>query len=313
MTAHDTAVVIAGVGGQLFHHLAPALFRLGRRQKVPFQHGAGVELQTLDRHFRQAELEADHLPLFGGTQTAAQGSRRLGENGLMGWRTTTTDGTATAMEQGETDIVGFGQPHQRLHGGVLGPASGHHARILGRIRVTDHHVLTALNVAAIPVHREQALHHGGACHQVILSFKQRGDRHAERAACLFEQQLYRQHIGRRTGHGDDVDAKRIGVVLGDDPAGIQRLAYLGARLPVVGDQRAAGVELIEQEGLFVIFAPLGVVTQTQIAGQLGEDQPVTLAILTDIQLDQMDAEAGDLAQHVQQHAIGDIAHAASVQ
>ena len=125
--------------------------------------------------------------------------------------------------------------------------------------------------------------------------------------------MHRQHVGRRTGHGDDVDTERIGVVLGDDLTGIQRLAHLGARFPVVGNERATGVQFVKQEGLLVIFAPLGVVTQTQIAGQLGEDQPVTLAILTDIQLDQMDAETGDLAQHVQQHAIGDITHAASVQ
>ena len=158
----------------------------------------------------------------------------------MGRRTTTTDGTATAMEQGEADVVGFGKSHQGFHGGVLGPASGHHARILGRVGVTDHHVLTALNVAAIPVHREQTLHHGGACHQVILGFKQRGDRHAELATRLFQQQLHRQHVGRCTGHGDDVDTERIGVVLGDNLTGIQRLAHLGARLPVVGNERATG-------------------------------------------------------------------------
>ena len=40
---------------------------------------------------------------------------------------------------------------------------------------------------------------------------------------------------------------------------------------------------------------------------------MTLTVLADVQLDQMDAEAGQLAQHVQQHAVGDVAHAAGVQ
>ncbi len=313
MTTHDTAVVFAGVGGQLLHHLAPALLRLGRRQQVPLQHGAGVELQALDGHLGQTELEADHLPLLCGTQPPAQGSRRLGEDRLVSRRTATTDGTAAAMEQGEANVVGLGQPHQRLHGGVLGPARGHHARILGRVGVADHHVLATLDIAAIPVHRQQARHHGSARHQVILGLEQRGDRHAELATDLFEQQLHRQHVGGGSRHGDDVDTERIRVVAGDHLAGIQGLAGLGTRLPVVGNERAAGVQFVEQEGLLVILAPLGVITHAQIAGQFGEDLAVALAILTDVQLDQMDAEAGDLAQHVQQHAVGDVAHTAGMQ
>ena len=109
----------------------------------------------------------------------------------MGRRTTTTDGTATAMEQGEADIVGFGQTHQGFLAAYWAQPAAIMPASLAGVGVTDHHILTALNVAAIPVHREQALHHGGACHQVILSFKQRGNRHAERAARLFEQQLHR--------------------------------------------------------------------------------------------------------------------------
>ncbi len=313
VTAHDTAVVIAGDRRQLLHHGAPALFRLGRRQQVPLQHGAGVEVQALDGHLRQAELEADHLSLFGDPQAAAQGSRGLGEDRLMGGGAATADGTATAMEQGEADVVGFSQRHQGFHGGVLGPASGHHARILGGVGVADHHVLTALDVTAIPVHRQQAFHHGGARHQVFLGLEQRGNRHAELAASFLQQQLDRQDIGRGTGHGDDVDAERIGVVLGDNATGVDGLAGLGTGIPVARDEGAAGVQLAQQEGLLVLFAPLGVVAHTQIAGQLGEDLAVTLAILTDVQLDQVDAEAGQLAQHVQQHAVGDIAHAAGVQ
>ncbi|MNF48909.1 hypothetical protein D3C84_301710 [compost metagenome] len=313
MTAHYAAVVIAGDGGQLLHHGAPALLGLGWRQQVPLQHGAGVEVQAVDGDLGQAELEADHLALFGDPQTTAQGSRRLGQDRLMGGGAAATDGAATAMEQGEADVVGLSQPHQGFHGGVLGPAGGHHARVLGGIRVADHHVLATLDVTAIPVHRQQALHHGGARHQVFLGLEQRRHRHAELATGFLQQQLHRQDVGGGAGHGDDVDAERIGVVTGDHPAGVYGLAGLVARCPVGGDQRAAGVQFVEQEGLLVVLAPLGVVTHAEVAGQLGEDLTMTLTVLADVQLDQMDAEAGQLAQHVQQHAVGDVAHAAGVQ
>ena len=84
-------------------------------------------------------------------------------------------------------------------------------------------------------------------------------------------------------------------------------------MPIRRQQRTTGVEFGQQEGLLVLFIPLAVVAQSQITGQLGNRLAVTLAILTDVELEQGDAEAAQLAQHVEQQAVGDDAHAALLQ
>ena len=92
---------------------------------------------------------------------------------------------------------------------VLGPGGGEHAGVLGRIGVADHDHQAAVDVAAVPVALQQALHHRPGAGEVVQGFEQRRHRQGVGAARLLEQQVHGQHVGRLARHGNHVGAQRL--------------------------------------------------------------------------------------------------------
>ncbi len=115
-------------------------------------------------------------------------------------RAAATDAAAASVEQRQGNagfLAGFDQRVLRL---ILRPAGGHHAGVFRRVGVADHHHLLALNKAAIPVDIQQLAHYVVSVVEVVKGFKQRRHWHREGDARLFQQQMHRQHVGRRLRH-----------------------------------------------------------------------------------------------------------------
>ena len=171
----------------------------------------------------------------------------------MGWRAAAADGTAASVEQRQFDtgfLTGFDQRVLRL---VLRPGGGHHASIFGGVRIANHDHLLALDKAAVPVDIQQLSHDIVGVVQVVQRFEQRGHRQSKTNPGLFQQQMNRQHVGRRFGHRDHVGGDRSARRLGDHFAGIEDFARLFAWLPLTRQQRTFGVQFADQESLFVGF------------------------------------------------------------
>ncbi len=66
---------------------------------------------------------------------------------------------ATAVEQQQLDLVLGADTHQVFLGPVLRPGRCRGTSVLGRVGVTDHHLLRTAQVGAVAWQAEQALHH----------------------------------------------------------------------------------------------------------------------------------------------------------
>ena len=86
--------------GELIHLFTPVRFRCTRWQQRGFQHCTGIYLHGAQGNIRLTKLEANHLALLSHPQTAVYRAWRLGEYRRMGRAATTTNGAATAVEQG---------------------------------------------------------------------------------------------------------------------------------------------------------------------------------------------------------------------
>ena len=171
----------------------------------------------------------------------------------MGRRAAAANGATATVEQRQFDpgfLTGFDQRILRL---VLRPGGGHHPCVFRGIRVADHDHLFALDKAAVPVDIQQLGHDVVGVVQVVQRFEQRSHRQGESNPGLFQQQVNRQHVGRRFGHRDHVGGDRSARRLGDHSAGVENFAGLFAGLPLARQQRTFGIQFADQESLFVGF------------------------------------------------------------
>ncbi|MNT46129.1 hypothetical protein D3C72_1827540 [compost metagenome] len=77
VVTHHAAVGLDAVGGQFVHEHTPGRLRRWWRQQRRFQYRGQVQVEVLFSDVRQTELEADHLALFGGTETPGHRPRWL--------------------------------------------------------------------------------------------------------------------------------------------------------------------------------------------------------------------------------------------
>ncbi|MNC46187.1 hypothetical protein D3C75_951940 [compost metagenome] len=120
----------------------------------------------------------------------------------------TSHGTTATVKQQQLHAMASADLDQRLLGAVLRPGCCQRTGILGRVRVADHHFLRPGLARSVARHAQQAIDHTPGVLQIVQRLEQR--HHAQRPlqAGLLEQQLDRQHIARRAGHGNHVGAQR---------------------------------------------------------------------------------------------------------
>ncbi len=121
-----------------------------------------------------------------------------------------------------------------------------------------------------------------------------------------------QHVGRGLRHGDHIGGHRSFRGIHDRFTGVEHFAGVIAWLPIARQQRALGVQLADQERLFVGFGPAFIVANAEITGQLAQRFGMTGAFLTDVDTHQRHAETLHAAQSVEQFAIGNDAHPAGL-
>ena len=217
------------------------------------------------------------------------------------------------MEQGQLDtgfLAGFDQCVLRL---ILRPGCRHYARIFCGVGIADHHHLFALNKAAIPVDVQQLAHHVVGVVQVVEGLKQRGDRQGVVDSRFFQQEVNAQHVGWGFRHGDHIGGDRSFRCVHDRFTGVEHFAGIVAWLPVARQQRALGVQLADQERLFVGFGPAFIVADAEVAGQLAQRFGMTGTFLTNVDTYQRHAETLHATQGVEQFAVGNDAHPAGLQ
>ena len=189
----------------------------------------------------QTELETNHLPLLGDPETAVNRARRLGQNCPVGRPTASANGTAPTMEQGQMDTILAGNVGKFLLGLILGPRRHQLTRILGGIRVADHHFLTALAILPVPFNLVQSRHAVRRATQVVQGFKQRDDPHRKLHPRFPQQQNHAQHVGGLAGHANHVGAESFRGLLRHYLAGRQHLGNGFRGLPIAGDQRTSAL------------------------------------------------------------------------
>ncbi|CDL21715.1 hypothetical protein [Klebsiella pneumoniae IS53] len=217
------------------------------------------------------------------------------------------------MEQRQFNTGFFAGFDQRVLRLVLRPGGGHHAGIFSGVRVADHDHLLALDKAAVPVDIQQLGHDVVGVVEVIQRFEQRGHRQSKANPGFFQQEMNRQHIGRRFRHRDHVGGDRSARRLGDHLAGVENFTRLFAWLPLARQQRTFGIQFADQESLFVGFRPAFVVADPEVTGHFTQRFGMAGAFLTNINTHQRYAERLHAAQGVEQLAVGDNAHAAGLQ
>jgi hypothetical protein len=140
------------------------------------QHAAGKQFQLHAGRAAVGVFEADHLALFSGAETAANGPAGLGGDSALGGRPAAGDGAAAAVEKGDA------YPGRIAKGGESGlcleefPVGGKIAAILVAVGIADHHFLhVALPADAAANHRnrQDLAHDGGRGAQVGYGFEQR--------------------------------------------------------------------------------------------------------------------------------------------
>ncbi|MCY1411105.1 hypothetical protein D9M71_264870 [compost metagenome] len=158
----------------------------------------------------------------------------------MGGATAAPHGATAAMEQEQLHLMLAANLHQAFLGPVLRPGGRHRAGILGRVGVTDHHLLRTMQPLAITGQAQQAFDDRAGVVQVGQGLEKW--HHADRPLQpgFLEQQLHRQHIGRRPGHGDHVRTQGGGRRAGHHSAGGEHFGGVG-RWPVVRRQQRAAV------------------------------------------------------------------------
>ena len=215
------------------------------------------------------------------------------------------------MEQGQWNLVLGKQGGELFLGAVLGPGGAEKAGILGGVGIADHHFLAPGHSLPIERHRQQGRHGVLGVVQVIQSLKQRYHTHGLADPGDFLQQHHRQHIRRGPGHGDHIGAQPFTALLGNHPAGGQHFCHLVAAfltaVKTVINQRATGLQLLNQESLLALLRPVRVAAQLQIAGHRIHRITMTGGFLANIQTEQGNTEAVEPAQGVFQVAVGDIA------
>src|SRR5690606_21020030 len=96
---HGLAIDLNRQFGHSMNQVAPFLFWFWWREQGRFQGCSGIKFQLLQRDLFQSAFTADHLALFGHPDCTGKRARWLRDQGLLGWRTTTADWTATTMKQ----------------------------------------------------------------------------------------------------------------------------------------------------------------------------------------------------------------------
>mmetsp|Transcript_14678 Transcript_14678/g.25376 ORF Transcript_14678/g.25376 Transcript_14678/m.25376 type:complete len:210 (+) Transcript_14678:466-1095(+) len=96
---NNFSIFLAGNTTHFFHDFSPLRLNGGLVNKVRFQDGRRIRLQSLDRKTRQTKVLLDHLTLNGHAQTAVNGIRRLRQNGKMLRTASTTNGSTATMEE----------------------------------------------------------------------------------------------------------------------------------------------------------------------------------------------------------------------
>ena len=168
----------------------------------------------------------------------------------------------------------------------------------------------AVGILAVPVDAEQIVDALAGVVEVGQRLEQRRDRHRMLDAGLAQQQDHGQHVGRLARHRDDIGAERLRFGAGDDLAGFQHFADIGRGPPAPRNQRSLALQLAQQIGLLGFLRPLRIGAEAIEFGQLVEDLGMTVGILADVELDQLDAEAGEAPDGVLQRPLGDDLHAA---
>ncbi|MNO81405.1 hypothetical protein D3C76_726450 [compost metagenome] len=231
----------------------------------------------------------------------------------MGRAAATPHGATATMEQQQFHLLFAADIHQPLLRPVLRPGRRRGPCVLGRVGITDHHLLRSLQARAIARQQQQLLDHRARVVEVGEGFEQRHHAHRPQHAGLFEQQLHGQHIGSGTGHRDHVGTQRRPWRGGDFPAGREHFGGVGRGL-VVGRQQGPTVILFaRQEADALFFAPVFIATQAKIIGDFGHRRGMARRVLAHIEAHQEQAERHGPAQAIEQRTVGDHAHAALMQ
>mmetsp|Transcript_12574 Transcript_12574/g.41215 ORF Transcript_12574/g.41215 Transcript_12574/m.41215 type:complete len:474 (+) Transcript_12574:1590-3011(+) len=202
--------------------------RQRRRRDGVLQHGDGVALQRVHRHTGRAEVRVDLLALHGDPVTARDGPRGLREESQVLRPAAAADGAAAAVEERDAR-VGLGRHlEQILLRGVQLPERGQLARVLGRVRIAEHHLVHAAVVVAR--RGEHAAHHGGRSQQVLARLEEGRHAHRRREPAGLLQQAHREDVRGLVGHRYDVGSERLRRQAGQRGEGVEHLAHRrGAR------------------------------------------------------------------------------------
>ncbi len=217
------------------------------------------------------------------------------------------------MKQQQFDLLFATDLHQLFLRAVLGPGRRRSARVLGRVGITDHDFLRAVQTRTIARQAEQLLDHRPGVVEVSQGLEQRHHTHRPLQPGFLEQQLHGQHVGCRTCHRNDVRAQRRCRSCCHYPAGCQHFCGVGCRFEVAWQQRPAVVQFAQQKVDAGLLVPLFVATQPQIIGNFSHRRTVATGVLADIQTHQKQAERDGTAQAIQKRPVGNHAHAALMQ
>ena len=138
----------------------PARFHKTRHAERQLEHG-GLAI---------AVLVVQHLALLGELDLPARGSRRLSHDGIVSRASAPPDRSAAAVKHPAAYGLSLRDRMNPLLRPVQIPRGGQEATILGRIRITEHHLLTiaaATNEFAVRWLREQGFEHRVDAFEVI--------------------------------------------------------------------------------------------------------------------------------------------------
>ena len=306
MTNHRMKLV-QRVGGESVHLFTPLRLRHRRRAQRRLQHGSDVRLQGLGGHARQTELGLDHLPLLGDAHRTVDRTRRLRANRFRSRTATPSHGAATTVKQRQRNGVAPEHLNQLFLRLIEAPARRHLAGILGRIGITDHHLLAAIGIVLVPVDRKQGVHTRCRALQCVQALEQRHDSQRTRDPEFLLQQRHGGHIGRGARHRYHVSAKRLVVFDRQHAKRVQHIGDCLVRLVCTGktgsQQRAAISQFRNQKSLTLLFIPLGVATQFEMPGDGIQRLGVSLGFLSNIQLQQRQTECVQPPHDVRQPSL----------
>ncbi|MNS42421.1 hypothetical protein D3C72_747990 [compost metagenome] len=293
--------------------MAPLGRRWRRRQQGRLQHGGQVQIEVLLGDVRQAEFESNHFPLLGGAETPGHRARRLRQNRRMRRATAPAHGAAATVEQQQFDLLLAADFHQAFLRAILRPGRCRGASILGRVGITDHHFLRALQPCTVTRQQQQPLHHRPGVVEVSEGFEQRHHAHWPQHARLFEQQLHGEHIRSSAGHGDHVGTERGARCGSDFLAGVEHFGGVSGRFEMRWQQWPTIAQFAGQEADALLFVPIFVATEAEVIGDFSHRRAVARRVLAHIQTHKEQAEGHRPTQAVEQRTISDHAHAALVQ